>query len=176
MLSTLTYKQKLKLLGIASALFIILCYQFSIKKTMQEYLKYEQFEDLNDNHSQTDINVQNLQLKNSKIDRLYKQFLLDTLQADKNLLSVASNYCKENNIQLKQYKPIYAPGNDSIKVLTMEIMIEGNYLKCLNLLYELETKKKLGKVSSAEFKSFIDNTDKKLKLDCTIYIQNIIPD
>ncbi|HTC00685.1 MAG TPA: hypothetical protein VK705_08385, partial [Ferruginibacter sp.] len=144
MLSNLTYKQKLKLFGVASFLLVILCYQFSIKRTIQEYLKYDQFEDLNNYHGESNIDIRDIQSKSTKVNTLYKQFLLDTLQADKNLLSVASNYCKENNIQLKQYKPIYALGNDSIKVLTMEVTVEGSYIKCLNLLYELETKKKLG--------------------------------
>src|ERR1700750_3309062 len=118
--------------------------------------------------------LQNLYTKEQMLTTLFNQFQLDTLHADKNLLVQITAYCKENNLRLKEYKPFSRSKNDSLEILTRIVTIEGGFIPCLQILYQLETTGKSGRLSSADFKSYVDPQDKKTKMDCTMYIQNLI--
>jgi hypothetical protein len=174
MFKNLSYKQKFKLLIIVSIVAVFLCYLLAVRRTIEAYSKYTQMAATNESLEASPLTVDELQNSNKKVNALFDQFILDTLQSDKNLIAVASNYCKTNGLELKEYKPVNIAANDSIEVLTRTITIEGGFVKCLKLLYVLETGKKVGKVSSVEFKSYTDPQDKKVRMDCTIYIQNLI--
>jgi hypothetical protein len=187
MFANLTYKQKLKWLGAGAVLALILCYGLAIQNTIREYSRYAQSEeaagqgiDPGSPHvtgspgspSGPDASG----LSGASLQLLYTRFILDTMQSDKNLLSVASNYCKDNDLQLKEYKPVNFSKTDSTRVLTRVVTVEGRYIACLKFLFALETRKNAGRVSAAEFKSYMDTQEKKTRLDCTIYIQNLIPE
>ena len=173
MFSNISYKQKLQFLGVLVFLALIVCYQFAIKKTMDERKKYLNYTIAN--YSQQDMtSMEQLRKRETKANLLYNQFILDTLQPEKNLLSVVSNFSKLQNLNLKEYKSIAIGKHDSIQVLTRLVTVEGSFNGCLKLLYELERSKKVGKISSAEFKSYLDAQDKSIKLDCSVYVQNII--
>jgi hypothetical protein len=170
----LSYKQKLKWLGGISLLALLICYQMAIKRTVREYLKDEVQVETTDVGTFSSMSVAELQNRNVQASNLYNLYLLDTLNPEKNLLSIASNFCKTNNLRLKEYKPIRVGNNDSSKVLIRIVTVEGSFINCLKFLFELETRKNSGRVSSAEFNTFKDTQDKKMKLECIIYIQNLI--
>jgi len=174
MLKNLSYKQKLRLIGVVSILALFLCYQFAVSNTITEYQNYKQATRDAELLDASGRSLQVLHTKDQMLNILFNQFQLDTLHADKNLLVLVSDYCKKNDIKLKQYKPFSLSKKDSLEILTRIVTIEGNFIPCLQILYELETSGKTGRLSSADFKSFTDPTDKKTKLDCTMYIQNLI--
>jgi hypothetical protein len=177
-----TYKQKLKWLGAGAVLILILCYALAIQKTIREYSRYEKYDEAAGQAAtpgmsgMSGMSVQEWRSREEQVGRLYTRYVLDTMQSDRNLLSVASNYCKGNNLQLKEYKPVNFSMTDSTQVLTRVVTVEGGYIACLKFLFTLETGKNAGRVSAAEFRSFMDTQDKKTKLDCSVYIQNLIPD
>ncbi len=77
-------------------------------------------------------------------------------------------------MRLKEYKPYGFSHEDSLSVLTRVVTVNGAFVPCLKFLYALEKLRQLGRISATEFKTYKDPQDKKLKLDCTIYIQNLI--
>jgi hypothetical protein len=87
------------------------------------------------------------------------------------LLDIISHYCAESKISLISYpEPITIHENgfsNEINVFT----VQGDFKKLLMLLYILEQKDKIGKVSSADFKTSKNYETKKFELTCTIYIQ-----
>ncbi len=174
MLRNISYKQKLKWLGIAFLLFMVICYEFSINKTVQEYRIYKI------NHIQTEESNESftslgaLKARDEMLTKVFSKFQLDTLQSEKNLLLVTSLYCNENNLILKEYRPYSQSKKDSINMLTRIVTIEGPFITCIRLIRSLETNENVGKVSSVDFKSFKDPQDKKIKLNCTLFIQNTI--
>jgi hypothetical protein len=193
MFTHLTYKQKLKWLGAGAVLALILCYVLAIQKTIGEYSRYAQSEEAagqgfdpgtpgspaapgSTGSGSLGTAVRQWMSRDQQVGLLYTRYVLDTMQSDKNLLSVASNYCKDNDLQLKEYKPVNFSKTDSTRVLTRVVTVEGRYIACLKFLFALETGKNAGRVSAAEFKSYMDTQEKKTRLDCTVYIQNLIPD
>jgi len=175
MFSKLSYKQKLKGIGIASLLALILCYRLSISRTIEEYQKYSSETTAAAGQVSDAASLTNLQNREDKVGSLFTRYALDTLQPEKNLLSVASNYCKGHNLQLKEYKPFPVSRNDSIPVLTRTVTVSGPFIPCLRLLYSLESAGQVGRISAVDFKGYTDLQDKKPKMDCILYIQNLIP-
>jgi hypothetical protein len=172
-LNSLNYRKRLRLLAIASIVIVFLCYRFSIHNTIEEYSKYsEMIGKKNESESSTSPEV--LKTKEERINSIYNQFILDTLAADKNLLAISSDYCKKNNLVLKEYQVFNIFDEDSVKMLTMKVTVEGGFVKCLKLIYNLEHTTRPGHLSSVEFRTTTNITDKSLRLECTIYIQNLI--
>jgi hypothetical protein len=170
-----SYKQKLKWLGAAAALSLLLCYSLAFRKTLREYSKYAAYARTGEDQDMGGVSLQELNERADKANILYSRYVLDTLQPDKNLLSVASNYCKLNNLQLKEYRPVNLYRSDNAQVLTRTVTVEGPFSGCLKFLYLLETTKSTGRVCSADFRSYTDPRDKRIILDCIIYVQNLIP-
>ena len=169
----LSYKKKLKWLWIVVILTLLLCYQFAIRRTISEYAMARSTENTGA-PALSVMSMEELRSRDAQLTRLYHRFLLDSLASDKNLLSIAGNFCKANSLRLKEYRPIGSVEEDGRQVLTRTIRVEGGFVAGLRLLFELETRKNAGRVSGAEFKSYKDAQDKMTKLDCIIYIQNLI--
>lgn len=171
----LPYRQKIKILGIAGVLLLVICYKFSISRTIDEYKVYKENKQLS--QQTTDAGTPSrvmLEEKEKQLNRLLEQFSLDTLDNSKNLLSLVGNYCNSHNLTLKNYSPYPVSGTDTLQVLTRYINVEGAYVDCLKLVYELETRWKAGRVSSVLFKSYTDVNKAETHLSCMIYIQNLV--
>jgi hypothetical protein len=175
MLKNLTYRQKLKYLGMGAILLIIICYQFSFSKTIKEYKTYKLYNSISSNTLNDEAELNLLQSKNRMLDGILDKFLLDTLDQAKSLLAVAGNFCNANNLQLKEYKPFPAVQTDSIKTVIRSITVQGGFVNCLRLLYHLETRADVGRISSVNFKSFSAPGNSAMLLNCTVFIQNLIP-
>lgn len=167
-------KNKLKLLAAGGILLLIICYQFSVKRTIEEYKQYQQYVSNNQQQSATDQSFRQLEEKEKKIKGLFEQYALDTLDNTRNLLSIAGNFCQENDLTLKEYKPFPVSPADTIKILTRYVLVEGRYVDCLKLVHALETKYQAGKVNSVLFKSYTDMKTSKTYLQCGMYVQNLI--
>jgi hypothetical protein len=175
MLNKFSYKQKLKGIGIVSLLALVLCYRLSISRTIEEYQKYSRETSAIAGQAPDAASLADLQDREQRVRGIFTQYTLDTLQPEKNLLSVVSSYCKLHSLQLKEYKPYSSTRNDSIPVLTRTVTVGGPFVPCLRMLYDLERSGQVGRVSSADFKGYTDIQTKKTKMDCTLYIQNLIP-
>jgi hypothetical protein len=175
MLSKFSYKQKLKAIGLLSLLALVSCYRLSVSRTIEEYQKYHQDMAMTAGQAPDAASLSDLQTREDRVNELFTRYALDTLLPEKNLLSVASNYCKLHKLQLKEYRPYSLSHADSIPVLTRTITVGGAFVPCLRLLYELESSGQVGRVSGVDFKGYTDLQDKKPKMDCILYIQNLIP-
>ena len=174
MANNLSYKQKLKLVGLGALVALFLCYRLSISRTIDEYHKYQQESALDLLSGGDASSVGAIQARADHVGELMSLYQLDTLRPEKNLLAAVSDYCKFNDLQLKEYKPFGFSRTDSISVLTRTVTVSGAFIPCLKFVNAMENLRRIGRVSATEFKTYKDPQDKKLKLDCTIYIQNII--
>ena len=175
MFKKMGYRRKLKWLGAGAILALLLCYELAVKGTLEEYTKFSGFSRLNAAALQDHIvSLNGLDRREGKLRVLFDEFTLDTLQPEKNLLAVASNFCKEHRLELKEYRTVSLSSRDSTPVLTRLVTVEGSFTGCLYLVYELERLKQTGKVSSVEFRSYVDPAARATRLACTIYVQNLL--
>src|SRR5688500_4774072 len=127
----LPYRQKLKMLAIAGVLLLVICYKFSISRTIDEYKTYKENKLAAQPSDAGNPSGVMLEEKEKQLNRLLEQFSLDTLDNSKNLLSIVGNYCNSHNLTLKNYVPYPVSGSDTLQVLTRYINVEGAYIDCL---------------------------------------------
>jgi hypothetical protein len=142
---------------------------------MDEYAKVKAAEKLEAAVS-NGFSLDELKARDNQLTGSYDRFFLDTVTADKNLLTIASRFSKDNDLRLNEYRMVALAKKEGRKVLTRLVRVEGAYIACLRLLYELEMRKNAGRVGSVEFRSYKDPATRTLKMECLIYVQNIIPD
>lgn len=174
MLATLSNKKKLKLLGFALVPVLFLCYKLAISKTITEYRTYKT-NMVNEQQAGASMNAGTV-LKNrqKELDLLLANYTLDTLNSNKSFLTVVSEFCRDNGLELREYKPMgVSPGNP-VKFMTRSVTVEGPFINCLQLVYALETQYQAGRVSSVLYKSATDPKDESVSLSCTVFVQNLI--
>lgn len=174
MLHNFSHKKKLKALWIAAVIMLVICYRFSISKTVGEYKLYKQNSALSLPGDEA-YSAENLELKNKMLAGVLEKFVLDTADNSKNLMAVATSLCEENNLDLKEYRPNPAGQADSLKLLTRSITVQGRFIDCLKFIYHLETQSSIGHISSVLFRSYNNPGSSETNLNCTVYVQNIIP-
>ncbi len=170
----LSYQKKIKILGAVAVLALIICYKLSIAKTIDEYRTYQQNKQATVQLGAEWPSGVLLEQKERQLNGQLEQFVLDTLDNSKNLLSIVGNYCNSHNLTLKDYTPYPVSQTDTMPVLTRYVNVEGPYVDCLKLIYELETRWKAGRVSAVQFKSYTDANKGEIHLNCMIYIQNLV--
>jgi len=146
----------------------------AIKKTLQEYQTYRR--SLGQSAaSAISSSLADLTDRKARVLSLYDRFSLDTFATDKNLLSIAGAFCKSNALMLKEYRTVGLQKLDSTRVLTRIMTFEGHFIPGVKFIYDLETKRMAGHVSSVQFAAIEDRQNKSTKMDLTLYIQNLIP-
>lgn len=174
MFSSLSNKKKLRLLGFAVLPVLFLCYKLAVSKTITEYRNYKN-NIVNEEQAGISMNAGTV-LKNrqKELDLLLAQYTLDTLNGNKNFLTVVGEFCRDNGLELREYKPMgVSPGNP-VKFMTRSVTVEGPFINCLQLVYALETQYQAGRVSSVFYKSTKDPKDESVSLGCTVIVQNLM--
>jgi hypothetical protein len=174
MSNKLSYRKKIKLLGAAGVLALLVCYKLSIARTVEEYRLYKTNKQATLSSGAGAPTGMQLEQKEKQLNQQLERFVLDTLDNSKNLLSIIGNYCNSHDLTLKDYLPYPVTQADTLQVLTRYVNVEGPYLDCLKLVYELETRHKAGRVSAVFFKSYTDVNKAETHLNCMIYIQNLV--
>ncbi len=159
------------LAGSAAMLFI--CYQFSIKQTISEYRKHKELTQTIADALNTG-NISDLKNEYQQVNRILNDYKLDTLNPARSLLGVISRYCSLNELSVKEYKPVGWNNVENISVFNRYIVVEGSFNECLKLVYELENNEKIGRLVSVNYKSYEDKKTGTVKLNCVIYVQNVI--
>lgn len=169
-----SYKQKLKAIGIAAVIIFIICYRFAFSKTIVEYSLYKKQSNYASVLNNQENSINSLKYKEKKINEFFGQFILDTLQNEKNFLFVSSKFCTSNYLKIKEYTPYAISKESNVNIATKSITIEGSFNNIVKLIYYLEMEHQIGRIVSTNYKSITDGKEKKLKLNCTIYIQNLL--
>lgn len=169
-----TYKQKMQGLTLCLVLFLLLSYHLSIKQTIKEYQKYAAFTEMKRSNRYTEKSIFELSRRHKDLKEMLTDYKLDTLDVSKSVLEIVSDYCNANDLAIKEYKPKGISTRENVQILSRYIVIEGGFKECLNLVYQLEMHEKAGRLASVNFKSYEDKKDGIVKLNCIIYVENII--
>jgi hypothetical protein len=167
-----TYKNKNRLLLIGSVLFLYIAWTSAFGKTFKlknECIKLEEQMKL-----AVDIPEKSAQLKKeiARMEQLtgLSKKIENPQQA---LLDIASSYCNKNNTVLREFPKTINSKQNNLEVETNVFVVEGPFIKLLNLAYLLEQKNKIGKVASVNYISKVDQKTQRTILTATIYLQNI---
>jgi len=172
MLNKLTYRKKIYLLLTGFVVFLFIAYSLSIKSTFELASQCSVYEEQLEFVKDAPLKIAALQ---KEID-IKEQILGRSNAGDEfqeNLLKQITGFCQKNQLILREYPQVHNYIQQEYNIETNEIVIEGQFIKLLKLLYALEQEYKLGKVVSAKFMSKKDFKTNQMKLTLTIYVQNI---
>ena len=174
MLKGITYKNKLQLLSIFSLLFSVFVYQTVISKTIALYIQSKQLDQKITEASTAPIELSKLRKQLSELDMVVQNRQADTAQMVHDiLLNFIGNYCKEKKLLLKSFPETFSNPNGQFEIQTHVFSVQGGFIDCLKMVYLLEQKVKVGKVSSLNFQLVKDIETKKQVLTTTVYLQNV---
>ncbi len=167
------YKKKNQLLLIGSVLFLFICYWFSFKDTIGLWSEVQELEHKMIVAKDAPQKVAIMQDKLASMNMLTGIKQSTDSEIEQELLGVVTSYCKSSGVVLRDFPKTLVSSEGDFRIETNVFTIEGGYAKLLALVYLLEQKSKIGKVSSVQYISKKDLRTKALTLTATIYLQNI---
>lgn len=173
MFKNLTYKHKYQLLLATAVLFLIIVYAFGIRKTIDQYIEYKK---LKVNYDEAEQAPQYLAAIKSEIDQLNK--LTNTLGSNGErdqpvLLEVITDFSKVSDLIIRDFPQTIEKNVEDYIIEQNKIVVAGDFLSVIKLVYLLEQERGMGQVVSADFKMTLDKATKKRYLQTTIFIQKI---
>lgn len=174
MLNHLSYKQKTRILIPVALISVLICYKLAISRTIEQYRIYREARGSGTEGVYTSSDIRQIKENDMRLNSQIDQFLLDSTDTQKNMLSISSNWMTAHDLELKQYHPPAYTYLDSFPVVTQSIRFTGGYIDCVKFIHALETVYKPGKLSTVLFKTETNMQTKKQSLMCTLFIQNII--
>lgn len=172
MLKSLSYSKKNKYLWIIATIFTIICYNFTLKKTIalvEEVSSLNKVISLAKNASE---NRENLQQQLRSIENQIGNSQNDSINIQQSILNLVTNYCFKNDLVLQEFPGALRQMEKSIVVETNYFTVRGDFIKLLRLVNLLEHHVEIGKVTSSHFQSKRNSKTQKMELTVTVYIQN----
>jgi hypothetical protein len=164
----LTYKQKNRFLLIGIVLLAFISYRMAFRNTINVCSGINSLEEQLKLADHAPQKVAGLQARLAGMDQV-----LGRSQSESTLLGVVTDYCQKNNVALREFPKTIEKTQGEYQVETNFFVIEGGFIKLLELLYLLEQKNRVGKVASVNFSTKKDYKTKALNLTAIIYVQNV---
>lgn len=168
-----TYRQKNKTIVIGALLFLVVVYQLALSKTWDLYVQNNALEEKLATVHESLKNKDEVENKQAVLEQRIASFFVDSLSHQDLLIETVSRYCHMHRILLRELPAMNTYTEGDFQVGTYKVVLEGDYKTLLQLVYLLEQKNKIGRVSSASFILKFDNKRKKDILSLVIYLQNI---
>ena len=169
----LTYQQKNKVLAIGYVVFLFVVYQLAISKSIELFSQNSSLKEKLITAKESYKSKEELEKRKEKLDYHISSFFVDSLSHQEFLLETISTYCHQHHVLIKEIPAKTEYREDNFEVGTHKIVLEGDFIPLLKMVYLLEQKNKAGRLSSAFFSLKYDNKRKKEVLSLTLYIQNI---
>ncbi len=175
MLENLSYKKKNKFLLYGGLLLLFLLYALFISDTIELHAVCSS---LTGQVQMAQGAPEKVRIYEGRLTEMEKQLGMEQVQAkegevEQALLSTVANYCQGNGLVLREFPSTEQSAENDFKVQTNVFVVEGGFVKLLKLVYLLEQKQKLGKVSSVDFSSKKDYKTGLFALTAKVYIQNV---
>lgn len=170
---SLPYKKKnLYLLG-GTLFFLVVMYFYAFKKTFDLYSKNKELKGRIERAENAPENIQVLEKKLHYLNSRLNHYLIDSTKSQERVLEVVSGFCFKNHLTLKEFPQTDVLDQEDYLIETNRIVAEGDFINLIKLVYELEQKNKLGRLSSVKFDTYMDHKRKKQVLSVIIHLQNI---
>ena len=173
MFKNLTYKKKNQLLLAAVLVIAYLIYVLAISKTTAAFHDYKNLQKNVELVKNAQVMANQLEKELLQIDSRIGNNNINGLQTEQALLELLSNYCKSNKATLREFPASTNFAQGDLLIETNKFVVEGDFSTLLKLVYLLEQKNKLGKVTSVRYQYKKDVITRNMALTATVYLQNI---
>jgi len=173
MFKELTYEKKNRWLIVGAILLAMIVYSLFIKRTIATVGECNELNKKMAMAANAPMQIEKIQSELMTLNSVIGSDQRSESPAREELLGLLTDYCQRSGVVLREFPQTVIKQDKDLLVETNTFTIEGPYTRLLKLVYELEQKKKIGKVSSVTYQAKKDNTTKRLVLTATIYLQNI---
>jgi hypothetical protein len=172
----ITYRRKQHFLLGAAAVFALISYKMVFGKTLTLYKESKSFELRLEEIKGVPEKSARLRHQLAQIDALLSKQTTKGINRQDALLNLVTQYCQENKTVLREFPQAISSQDKEMILETNIFTVEGDFVKLLNLAYQLEQKYKIGKLSSCRFSSKTDPRTNTTSLLTTLYVQNVKED
>lgn len=166
------YQKKFYILAGGLGLLLILCYQFSISRAVQEYFIYREYKSKSEIIANLSSELKDWSERNRKLDeQLGGQYFNQGFQ--ESLLHEVGEFCDEYHLTLAEFSEPFEGEDGGYFVETILLTIEGKYKPLLQLMHHLETEFRGGRIASAEFLKEENFKTRREELFLKLYVQKI---
>jgi Tfp pilus assembly protein PilO len=171
MLKELSYKSKFHLALAGFALLLITIYFLNIKKTVELRQTYSQLNNEYLTSQNTPIVLKNLKNKLVELNHILGSNY-ECSELPEELIKFSNLFSTNSNVTLVELTETKTFEKENMNFCTLSIILSGTYSDLVKYIYNLETKDKIGRISSVYFYTKKKrNRNKELLVE--IFIQNI---
>jgi hypothetical protein len=152
----------------------ILSYKMAINNTITLISENKHLLEHLDSVKQGSAQLDMLKLKLDKIKNSIGTTSNPNTDIHQEILNTCSRFCIDNSLLIREYPEKETVEYGSSKSEINKITIDGSFCKALQLVYNCEKNKNLGRVVSVQFEKQKDLYAQKERLYTTVYFQNIV--
>lgn len=158
---------------IAIVVFAFILYKVAISGTVELSFENGDLKEQISNNQNAPQQIKTIKKKIAKIEQLVGDEVGDETDPHQMLLGMVTQYCQQNKLTLKEFPHPFVLEDKGYITKTAKVVVEGDFIYLLKLVYHLESKYKVGKVVSVDFEAKKQLRTRRRKLNSTIYVQNI---
>lgn len=165
------YQKKFLLLCGGLLVFLILAYQLSFKKALEEWRSNDELIEKSEFIANLDVEMMKWNRLNSDLESRFGNTIDQSFH--ESLLNMVGNFCDDNKLTLTEFSEPFEGTDEGYSVETIILTIQGKYKPLLQLLHSLETKFQGGKISSVQFLKERNFRTGRDELFLKLYVQKI---
>lgn len=169
----MTYKRKNQLLLGGFVFFGLLVFVVSIRPTWDLYSRNSYIKADLDAVQRAPKTIAQLEKELTFYTTILQSFGSNALEREQFILNRVSEVCKKHQVLLTALPASALSTQNNYELETRKIRIRGNFKNMLRVIYELEYKKPVGRISGVKFNLEEERKTKQLQLFTDFYIQNL---
>jgi len=170
----ISYKKKVLYLLAGLLIFMIIGYQFSIKRTLQLRQEYKEYRKQINSISNAPQKIGKLRQRINNIESTINTSSVKGKNYQENILEACGSFCRRYELTLKEFPKTHIYTQDDYHIETNIVRIQGTFKGIVRLIYYLECEKQVGNLVSVRFKTHKDRRTERTYLISELFLQNII--
>ena len=168
----MSYKKKNIILAVVFVLICGFSYQFSIKTTLENKVKYEDLTTRLNTEKQLKQNISRLTQHKSYLDSLLKVHNISTTNLQNELLKSLNTLGERHQCKISSFEEPHLDSIGSMEHTYNRFSLKGNYKQLIHSIYDLDYEKNLGQLVSVNLKTEQDYKHNQTYLTADILLKN----
>ncbi len=173
MFNNLTYKKKVLYLIAGFVLLLILSYSLSIRRTVTLSKICNKLEEQKESLQNAPSKIREIGQELNNINTLIGKDMHINMDVQSAILEKTGHFCQQHQLTLNNFPKTHYYKDKDYLIMTNKLVVEGEFIKILKLIYLFEQKFQLGKIISIQFDKERDRKTKRMKLYGSLFIQNV---
>jgi len=165
-------KLKNRVLLLAVAVAIVLCYNLAISKTLELHKEQKALEEQAVMFKNTPKQVSLLKQKQMYYDSILTKNQLIGSSLQNNLLKTINTYASKQDLKVLEFQEPHVATVNELLVKSYRFTVEGSFKGIMALLYTIEQKTRFGEIINVEFEKKKDYKTQKEHLQASVILKS----